>query len=254
MLRTKPPGFRTEHGYKYALRTTGKCFIIEYISDIRRSLTIGGSHIVKGKSMAINMKKTILLLSGTICLCITLLGCGAHHNRAASNDAPPVQNNFSGTEESPLTDEAPAAESENETESSSITNAEELADTFGILILLPENSNWITDDEYYLADENNLRITYHDFITDSDCTLLVSKNNNLDLPQNEYDESLNESWEGKTISGQNIAVKVQHESNDEKTVLATWEYNEYQFAIIGEAKNNSDAIPKTALNIIYNLD
>ena len=30
------------------------------------------------------------------------------------------------------------------------TNAEELADTFGILILLPENTTWIADSEYYL--------------------------------------------------------------------------------------------------------
>ena len=103
-------------------------------------------------------------------------------------------------------------------------------------------------------DENNLRITYHDFIADTDCTLLVSKNNNLNLPQNEYDETLDESWEGKTISSQNIVVKVQHESNDEKTVLATWEYNEYQFAIIGEDGEDSKSVPKTALHIIYNLD
>ena len=37
-----------------------------------------------------------------------------------------------------------------------------------------------------------------------------------------------------TIGRQHIVVKVQHENNDEKMVLATWEYNEYQFAIIGE--------------------
>ena len=30
------------------------------------------------------------------------------------------------------------------------TNAEELADTFGILILVPENTTWIADSEYYL--------------------------------------------------------------------------------------------------------
>lgn len=62
------------------------------------------------------------------------------------------------------------------------TNAEELADTFGILISLPENQTWIADSEYCLVDENNLRISYHDLIADADCTLLVSKNNNLNLP------------------------------------------------------------------------
>lgn len=135
-------------------------------------------------------------------------------------------------------------------------NAEELADTFGIIVSLPENTTWITDSEYCLVDENNLEITYHDTVADADCTLLVAKNENLNLPDNEYDETLNESWEGKTISGQNIVVKVQHGKNDENTVLATWEYNEYRFAIIGEVKDSysSDAIPKVALNIIYKLN
>lgn len=198
--------------------------------------------------------KKILLLTGTICLCVTLFGCRNNHDTIDSNDGPPIQNSISSTEESTLIDNVPNAESENQTDNSNRINAQELAETFGILILLPENSTWIADEEYYLVDENNLRITYHDFIADTDCTLLVSKNNNLNLPQNEYDETLDESWEGKTISSQNIVVKVQHESNDEKTVLATWEYNEYQFAIIGEDGEDSKSVPKTALHIIYNLD
>ena len=198
--------------------------------------------------------KKILLLTGTICLCVTLFGCRNNHDTIDSNDGPPIQNSISSTEESTLIDNVPNAESENQTDNSNIINAQELAETFGILILLPENSTWIADEEYYLVDENNLRITYHDFIADTDCTLLVSKNNNLNLPQNEYDEALDESWEGKTISSQNIVVKVQHESNDEKTVLATWEYNEYQFAIIGEDGEDSKSVPKTAVHIIYNLD
>ncbi|MDE6664204.1 MAG: hypothetical protein K2K46_12805 [Lachnospiraceae bacterium] len=134
------------------------------------------------------------------------------------------------------------------------TNAEELADTFGILISLPENPNWIVDSKYYLADENNLRISYYDLIADADCTLLVSKNNNLNLPQVEYDETLNESWEGNTIGSQHIVVKVQHENNGENMVIATWEYNEYQFAIIGKDVNDSTPIPKVALYIIEKLD
>ncbi len=156
-------------------------------------------------------------------------------------------------QESPLTDNVPVVAGENQAEDSNVINAEELADTFGISIVLPENSTWIADEKYYLVDENNLEITYHDFIVDSDCTLLVSKNRNLNLPQNEYDETRNESWEGKTVSGQNIVVKVQHESDNGKMLLATWEYNEYQFAIIGEDKDDSKSIPKTALYIIYNL-
>ncbi len=198
------------------------------------------------------MKK--FLLMGIICLCGILVGCSNNHDMTDSNDDLSIQNSISGTEEGSLIDNVLNAEGENQTEDSNIIGAEELADTFGILILLPENSSWIADAEYCFVDENNLKIAYHDFIADTDCTLLVSKNNNLNLPQNEYDETLNESWEGKTISSQNIVVKVQHKSNDEKMVLATWEYNEYQFAIIGEDKNDSNSIPKVALNIIKNLD
>ena len=36
-------------------------------------------------------------------------------------------------------------------------------------------------------------ITYHDSIADSDCIILVAKNENLILPENEYDERLDES-------------------------------------------------------------
>lgn len=133
-------------------------------------------------------------------------------------------------------------------------NPDELADIFGISISLPENPNWIVDSEYHLADKNHLEITYHDSIVDSDCVILVTKNEDLILPENEYDETLNESWEGRTINGRNIIVKVHHGKNDSKTVLATWEYDEYQFAIIGEIEGDSGTIAKVALHIIYDLN
>ena len=200
------------------------------------------------------MKKSIFFLVGIICLCGTLFGCSNNHNREEPNDDLPIQNSISSTEESFVIDNTSVAESESQPENSNTVNAETLADIFGISILFPENSTWIADNEYYLVDEDNLKITYHDFVADADCTLLVSKNNNLNLPQNKFDEALNESWEGDTISNQHIVVKVQHENNDGKMVLATWEYNEYAFAIIGEDVSDSTSIPKVALYIIYNLD
>ena len=132
-------------------------------------------------------------------------------------------------------------------------SAEEAADAFGIPIVLPKNSNWIADAEYCLVDGNNLRITYHDLIADADCTLSVSKNADLDLPPMDYDEALNETWEGTTAGGQYITVSVRHERNHEKMTLAVWEYKEYQFAIMGEDDSNV-VIPKAALNVIENLD
>jgi hypothetical protein len=128
-----------------------------------------------------------------------------------------------------------------------------LVDTFGISISLPENPNWIKNTEYNLIDKNNLKITYYDAIAEADCTVFVANNESLTLPEIEYDESLNESWEGETTDNQNILVTVKH-GKDDSTVLATWEYNTYKFAIIGEDEDSSDSIPKVALNIIYNLE
>ena len=135
-------------------------------------------------------------------------------------------------------------------------NPDELADIFGISISLPENPTWIVHSEYHLLSKDDLKITYHDAITDSDCVLLVARNEKLILPENEYDERLNESWEARTINGRNIVVKVQRGKNESKAVLATWEYNEYQFAIIGEIEGEGDSGPiaKVALHIIHDLN
>ena len=166
----------------------------------------------------------------------------------------PSSENYAPTES--IIEKMEAVSSENQTEEVNAVNLDELADVFGISIFLPENPNWIVNSEYHLIDDNNLEITYHDLIADSDCVILVAKNENLTLPENEYDERLDESWEGRTINGQNIVVKVQRGKNDSKAVLATWEYNEYQFAIIGEIEGELDSGPiaKVALFIIENLN
>lgn len=91
-------------------------------------------------------------------------------------------------------------------------------------------------------------------IADANGTLLASKNNSLSLPQIEYDESLDENWEGATSSGQLILIKVQREDNDGKMTLATWEYNDCQFAIFGEYKEDYQALPKVAIGVIQHLE
>lgn len=135
-------------------------------------------------------------------------------------------------------------------------NPEQIEDLFGINILLPENTNWIVDSEYHLIDQNHLEITYYDAIIDSDCVILAARNENPILPEIEYDGTLNETWQGRTVNDQMITVNVQHEKNGGEAVLATWEYGEYQFAIIGEIEDGGDSGPiaKVALNIIYDLD
>ena len=213
------------------------------------------------------MKKTILLLAGIICLCGILFGCGSSRNKTDTNNNMIIQNSISAAEENTSADNTFDAESESQTENSDISSADEspdiseksdlladFSDKFGISVLLPENKNWIADAEYCLEDDNNLKITYHDLIAEADGTLRASKNNSLSLPQIEYDESLDENWEGKTTSGQLILIKVQREDNDGKTAIATWEYNDCQFAIFGEYKEDYQVLPKVAIGVIHYLE
>lgn len=214
------------------------------------------------------MKKTILLLTGIICLCGILFGCGSSRNKEdTKNDNKTIQNSISATEENTSADNTFDAESESQTENLSISSANEspdiseksdllaeLSDKFGISVLMPENKNWIADAEYCLEDDNNLKITYHDLIAEADGTLLASKNNSLSLPQIEYDKSLDENWEGATSSGQLILIKVQRESNNGKMALATWEYNDCQFAIFGEYKEDYQVLSKIAIGVIQHLE
>lgn len=197
----------------------------------------------------------------TLLLALSLTACGtAAYDDGRTGNADEVMS---------LVEDRGDSHSKTENESWDVTSAEDnatlflisdhevrenIVDTFGISISLPENRNWIVDREDHLSDESNLAITYYDSVADADCTILVSKNGNLTLPEMEYDETRSESWEGKTVSNQNIMVKVQHGKNDNKAVLATWEYKEYRFAITGEVEKSSDSIPKTALYIINNLN
>lgn len=165
------------------------------------------------------MKKELLVFTGIICLSAILFG------RAGNADGISL----------------------NREQTSRIVDADELETAFGISISLPQNRNWISDCEYYLTDENNLQITYYDSIADSNCIVLVSKNEKPVLPENEYNEDLTEFWEGKTIANQTITVKVQHEKDNGSAVLATWEYGEYQFAITGNAIENVVPVKKRDL-------
>lgn len=131
---------------------------------------------------------------------------------------------------------------------------EELFFVFGLTILLPENPNWIKNMEYTLIDENNMEIYYYDDIAGVDCKLSVVKNGTLDLPEYEYEKTLEETWQGESPAGDIIYVKLQRAVEDGK-VLATWEYRDYKFAIQGDVNDITDTCPisKTALYIISNL-
>lgn len=197
------------------------------------------------------MKKELLVFTGIICLSAILFGRAGNADGISLNREQTNQDVIFSSEERPLKNSV--AENQSKEEISRIVDADELETAFGISISLPQNRNWISDCEYYLTDENNLQITYYDSIADSNCIVLVSKNEKPVLPENEYNEDLTEFWEGKTIANQTITVKVQHEKDNGSAVLATWEYGEYQFAITGNVIENVDCIPKVALNIINHL-
>lgn len=131
-------------------------------------------------------------------------------------------------------------------------------DTFGISVHLPENDNWIENREYRQPDANTMEISYYDAIANADCTLLAVRGGSPELPEIVYEESLEETWEGHSDSGEYVKVRVQR-SHDGKQVLATWAYGEYQFAIVADilwedaSEADSGSIPKTALAVISNL-
>ncbi len=135
-------------------------------------------------------------------------------------------------------------------------NPEDLFSKFGLSIVLPENSNWITDVEYTQIDETSLEIHYYDDIANIDCNLLAVKDGILEMENNDYDKSREEIWQGSTTSGQTIYVKVNH-SVDNKLIFVTWEYNNYKFAIQGNVLNDmtdTNPIPKTALFVISHFE
>lgn len=131
-------------------------------------------------------------------------------------------------------------------------------DTFGISIHLPENEGWIQNREYRQPDENTMEISYYDATANADCTLLAVRGGSPELPEIVYEESLEETWEGHSDSGEYVKVRVQR-SRDGKQVLAAWAYGEYQFAILADvlwedaSEADSGSIPKTALAVISNL-
>ena len=135
-----------------------------------------------------------------------------------------------------------------------IESPEEIFSVFGIPILLPENNSWIKNTEYTLIDENNLEVCYYDDIAGIDCKLSVVKNGTLEDTAYSYDETLEETWQGDSLAGDTVYVKVQHSVDDGK-VLASWEYKNYKFAIQGDIDPMTDTspIPKTALYIISKL-
>lgn len=179
--------------------------------------------------------------------------CASPKNNPQAPMKTTTEKNSSPSESLPESSAPPLPDAKKEEEEQ---NPEALFSAFGLPVLLPENSSWIQDVTYSQAGENGLEISYHDSISDMDCTLSAIRNGELDLENGTYDESLDETWTGNTASGQWVSVKVQHPV-DEKTILAVWEYGNYRFAIQGNVPDHAtdtNTVPKTALSVISNLE
>ncbi len=193
------------------------------------------------------MKKLVLLLL----LFCTMTGCSSKKSNGKASIEITVENEECNSEEILETSIQNISYIEIETK-----NPEDLFSEFGLSILLPEHSNWITNVEYTQIDETSLEIHYYDDIANIDCNLLAVKDGILEMENNDYDESREEIWQGSTTSGQTIYVKANH-SVDNKMIVVTWEYNNYKFAIQGNVLNDmtdTNPIPKTALFIISHFE
>lgn len=186
-----------------------------------------------------------------LCVCaVTACSSGKSDTEISIGTQPA---NLNGLEESDFkTELQDIPEVRNESE---IEKPEDIFAVFGVIVLLPENTSWINNTEYTLLDENTLEICYYDNISGIDCKLSVARNSTLNLSKYRYNDTLEETWQGETLAGDIVYVKVQHSENN-KRILATWEYGEYKFAIQGEGNDMTDtsSIPKTALHIIGNLE
>lgn len=126
----------------------------------------------------------------------------------------------------------------------------------GIPVCLPENASWIQNRVCKQSDEHRLEIQYYDLVLGGQCTLWAAKDEELDLPEAGEGDWKEETWAGTAASGETVNVSVKYR---ETQVLAEWEYQNYQFAILGEvpagqADVDISPVPKAALNVIMGLE
>ncbi len=124
----------------------------------------------------------------------------------------------------------------------------------GIPIEIMGNAGWIQDRKAIPSEEGHLKIQYEDTILEGQCTFWAAKGEELGLPDIKYDPSKEETWGGADAHGEFVEVRVQH---TEDHMLASWEYQDYKFALTAEVPQGQmdrDVVAKTALNIIRQLE
>lgn len=202
------------------------------------------------------MKK--IVLAGILVLCISA-GCSAKKADMETKTGVEV----SAETEAVSAEAAEATEDvsietteETGTEEEETKGPEELFAELELPVLLASNSNWMKHVEYHKTSDKSLEVCYDDDILGGACKLTVVRDGDWDLPEYDYEESLEETWGGTTISGAWIDVRVRH-SSDGMVVAADWEHGDYKFALVGnvpDSKTDTNPVPKAALSVISKLE
>ena len=142
------------------------------------------------------------------------------------------------------------------TEAEETKGPEELFAELGLPVLLASNSNWMKHVEYHKTSDRSLEVCYDDDILGGACKLTVVRDGDWDLPEYDYEDSLEETWGGTTVLGTWIDVRVRH-SSDGTVGAADWEDGDYKFVLVGnvpDSKTDTNPVPKAALSVISKLE
>lgn len=124
----------------------------------------------------------------------------------------------------------------------------------GLAFSFPPNADWIQDIRLSETNGQYFEVKYYDGILHADCKMIVSKGTTIPLSQYTFSPALAENWQAVEKP---ILIKVQQDPQ-EKVTVATWQYEDYACALIGEgvSGDNSEVspIPKMAIYIINGME
>ncbi|MBQ8821725.1 MAG: hypothetical protein IJZ82_03715 [Lachnospiraceae bacterium] len=135
-------------------------------------------------------------------------------------------------------------------------------DSLGPKVNLPQNDEWIQNPQYLLSDYPIAHIKYYDGLADASLMLRYGEADPIELSYL-YDITFDEEQERSytTLSqDEDVVIKCQvssrASSGEEKTVLVSWSYQEFNYVIFGELKKDADmeSLIQTAIYVIENYE
>ena len=135
-----------------------------------------------------------------------------------------------------------------------ISNDNRKIKTMGLSFEFTPNTTWIQNIRLTEVDENYSVINYDDSVLGSSCRMIISRGKPVSLSEYSFYNPLYQTWQA---TEKPVIIKVQ-QAPKERVAVATWEYENFYFAIIGEEVNADNlavsSIPKTAIFIINNME